>query len=148
MSPMKFWADRSGRAMSREPIPEGAEVWDLYGTVRTRYVNVVQNGRPAAYATRSLPWAENPAAYHQFVVTGDCTRIREAYERSTDAVLRRDLEDLVEVGYYVWDAPIFSGTVAPAFGDPGGAQQLTLPLPLDFYVRLGLVRELDLGASS
>ncbi|GAA4480882.1 hypothetical protein [Microbacterium panaciterrae] len=145
---MKFWADRSGHALSREPIPAGAEVWDLYGTARTRYVCVVQDGQPAVYATRSLPWAENPAAYHQFIVVGDCTRIRVAYEQATDPVLRRDLEDLVDIGYYEWDAPIMAGTVAPAFGDPGGAMQLTLPLPLDFYVRLGLVRELERGVSA
>lgn len=144
----RIWVNDSGRAVEREPIPAGAEVWDLYGTTATRYVYVVQNGVPAAYETRSLPWAENPAAYHQFLVVGDFTRVREAYERSTDPVVRRDLEDLADIGYYAWDAPIAAGPAAPAFGDPGGALLLTLPLPISMYVRLGLVRELDLGAAS
>ncbi|WP_029145563.1 glycohydrolase toxin TNT-related protein [Microbacterium luticocti] len=144
----RFWVDESGRQLPREPVPAGAEVWDLYGSLRTRYVYLVENGTPAAYETRSLPWQENPAAYHQILVTGDCRRIHDAYVRSTDTALRRDLEDLVEIGYYVWDSPIFAGPVAPAFGDPGGATGLTLPLPLEFYLRLGLVRELDLGRAS
>ncbi|MFJ4166171.1 hypothetical protein ACIPY5_11500 [Microbacterium sp. NPDC089698] len=145
---MRFWADDAGQTVSREPIPAGAEVWDLYGAITTRYVYVVQNGTPAAYETRSLPWAENPASYHQFLVVGDFTRVREAYERSMDPSVRRDLEDLVDIGYYVWDAPIVAGLAAPAFGDPGGAMLLTLPLPISMYRRLGLVRELDLGGEA
>ena len=144
----RFWADDSGRTMGREPIPAGAEVWDLYGTTATRYVYVVQDGTPAAYQTRSLPWVENPAAYHQFLVVGDVTRVREAYERSTDAAVRRDLEDLVDIGYYTWDAPIAAGSAAPAFGEPGGALLLTLPLPISMFERLGLVRELDQGVTA
>lgn len=143
----RFWVDESGRELSREPVPVGGEVWDLYGSLRTRYVYLVQNGTPAAYETRSLPWRENPSAYHQILVTGDCRRVRDAYLHSTDPALKRDLDDLVEIGYYVWDSPIFAGPVAPAFGEPGGATQLTLPLPLEFYLRLGLVRELDLGSA-
>ncbi|MDR2320832.1 MAG: TNT domain-containing protein [Microbacterium sp.] len=145
---MKFWANKAGRATSEEPVPDGADVWDLYGSVNTRYVFLAPGGIPAPYESRSLPWAENPAVYHQFVVTGDCVHLRQTYERSEDPALRRDLEDLVDIGYYQWDAPIFAGSVAPAFGDPGGATQLVLPLPLTFYERLGLIRERDLGVAS
>jgi len=109
----RFWADGSGRRLSREPVPTGAEVWDLYGTLRTRYVFLVEGGAPAAYETRSLPWQENPAAYHQILVTGDWRRVHDAYLRSTDAALRRDLEDLVDIGYYVWDAPTAAVAVGP-----------------------------------
>jgi hypothetical protein len=138
----ELWIGPDGRTLDREPIPAGAEVWDMYGPVNTRYVYLIQNGRPASYPERSLPWVENPAAYHQFLVVGDCIHLRAAYERSDDTALRRDLDDLVDIGYYRWDEPIFSGPVAPAFGEPGGAIQLLLPLPLSFYLRLGLVREL------
>lgn len=138
----ELWIGPDGRALTREPVPAGAEVWDMYGPVNTRYVYLVENGQPAPYPERSLPWVENPAAYHQFVVVGDSIHLRAAYDRSEDAALRRDLDDLVEIGYYRWDEPIYSGTVAPAFGEPGGATQLLLPLPLSFYLRLGLVREL------
>lgn len=141
----EVWIGPDGRALAREPIPAGAEVWDMYGPTNTRYVYLIENGQPAPYPQRSLPWAENPAAYHQFLVVGDCVHIRAAYERSDDATLRRDLDDLVELGYYRWDEPIYSGRVAPAFGDPGGAAQLLLPLPLTYYLRLGLVRELALA---
>jgi hypothetical protein len=138
----ELWIGPDGLALTREPLPAGAEVWDMYGPLETRYVYLVENGQPAPYPARSLPWIENPAAYHQFVVIGDCTRVRAAYDQSSDAAVRRDLEDLVEIGYYRWDEPIYSGPVAPAFGDPGGATQLVLPLPLPFYMRLGLIREL------
>lgn len=140
----ELWIGPDGRALTREPVPMGAEVWDMYGPTTTRYVYLVEHGQPAAYPTRSLPWVENPAAYHQFIVVGDCVRIRAAHERSSDSILRRDIEDLVDIGYYRWDEPIYSGRVAPAFGDPGGAMQLLLPLPLSFYLRLGLVRELSI----
>ncbi|MEV7609783.1 hypothetical protein AB0N61_09895 [Microbacterium sp. NPDC089320] len=139
----ELWIGPDGRALTREPVPAGAEVWDMYGPVNTRYVYLVENGQPAPYAERSLPWVENPSAYHQFAVIGDCAHVRAAYERSDDSALRRDLEDLVEIGYYRWDEPIYSGRVAPAFGEPGGATQLVLPLPLTFYLRLGLIRELS-----
>ncbi|MEV8175128.1 hypothetical protein [Microbacterium sp. NPDC079176] len=139
----EVWIGPDGRALTREPVPAGAEVWDMYGPVNTRYVFLVENGQPAAYPERSLPWVENPSAYHQFIVLGDCVHVRAAYERSGDAALRRDLDDLVDIGYYRWDEPIYSGRVAPAFGEPGGATQLVLPLPLSFYLRLGVVRELS-----
>lgn len=139
----EVWIGPDGRALTREPVPAGAEVWDMYGPVNTRYVYLVENGQPAAYPERSLPWVENPSAYHQFIVIGDCVHVRAAYERSGDAALRRDLDDLVDIGYYRWDEPIYSGRVAPAFGEPGGATQLVLPLPLSFYLRLGVVRELS-----
>ena len=106
----ELWIGPDGVAIDREPLPRGAEVWDMYGPLNTRYVYLVANGRPAAYPERSLPWVENPAAYHQFLVVGDCVHIRAAYERSEDAVLRRDLDDLVDIGYYRWDSPIFRGT--------------------------------------
>ena len=45
----ELWIGPDGVAIDREPLPRGAEVWDMYGPLNTRYVYLVENGRPAAY---------------------------------------------------------------------------------------------------
>ncbi|TFV96638.1 glycohydrolase toxin TNT-related protein [Orlajensenia leifsoniae] len=137
-----LWLDADGNGFTEPPLPRGAEIWDQYGPPTSRFVYPVVGGVPYSYPQRALPWVEDPAQYHQYAVIGDPTDLRAAYDRSTDAELRQNIDALVDIHYFGWDRQIWVGTVAPAFGEPGGASMLTLSLPVSYLLRLGILQEI------
>jgi len=97
---------------------------------------------PADYASRSLPYVEDPAHYHQYEVTGDLSDIPAAVRNHPDAELRQEIANLMNAYQLSFgDLRVQVGPIAPGFGQRGGGTQYLFPFSTDMMERLGLIEE-------
>ena len=154
--------------------PGGASLpdnWDRYGSSYGRNFSDLPGGdekNKYSWDKRSLPYEENPDAYHHGTMNDKC------YFDVIDALIKpggtiKDVNDALakeglgpidesaywqamkEYGDYATDvattfkgkvnAPYgLTGSVAGAFGEPGGASQYTTPISIETMVMMGIVK--------
>lgn len=133
---MNAEATRSDRILDRGSIV------DQIGYGNSPFVYPVVDGKPFAYETRSLPWAEDPVAYHQYRIARllHPVQIAWAVQELPPGRIRTYFEMRFEA---VGHLDAIYGQVAPAFGRPGGATQIILPLTVDELCVLGVLEPVD-----
>ncbi len=99
---------------------------------------------PFSYESRSLPYYENQAAYHQYEWTRSPADVQAAYDDLSPA--RREIVDeaLSTYGMTLDDLKkVARGEAAaiPEWNTPGGATQDLLPTSVDVFGTLGMIRE-------
>jgi len=133
----------TGDAFKERHVPLVGEVIDRHGPSNGRYMSPVPVSGPFAYAQRSLPFVEDPYFYFQYEVIGDFEDIQGAFEKAP-----RDVAMKVEAYMEKWDLDwttlhVQRGVIAPAFGQPGGAIQYDLPLPVNYLVGLEILTQIQ-----
>ncbi|NTV39484.1 MAG: TNT domain-containing protein [Demequinaceae bacterium] len=126
-----------------DPVPDdlldvGCLV-DQFGYGSERHVYPLIDGERFPFATRSLPYAEDPVAFHDYRILAPLVPavIVAAVNTMPAGEMRTYFEAvLAETGPpdHTW-----FGRVAAAFGQPGGAIQAVLPWSVDELVVLGLL---------
>jgi hypothetical protein len=111
-----FTLDNDGNPIKDPCSPIKGQQLDRYGDPNGRYVSPVGENGPESFGARSLPHAENPYARHQYEV------IRNFDELPNNIVAQ-------------------TGKAAPAFGQPGGATQIELPLRVNQLIKLGFLKD-------
>ncbi len=121
--------------------PAAGTLVDRYGP-GGRFTSPIGEDGPADYASRSLPYVEDPAHYHQYEVTGDLSDIPAAVRNHPDAELRQEIANLMNAYQLSFDdLRVQVGPIAPGFGQRGGGTQYLFPLSTDMMERLGLIKE-------
>jgi hypothetical protein len=121
--------------------PAAGTFVDRYGP-GGRFTSPIGTDGPADYASRSLPYVEDPAHYHQYEVTGDLSDIPAAVRNHPDAELRQEIANLMNAYQLSFeDLRVQVGPIAPGFGQRGGGTQYLFPLSTDMMERLGLIKE-------
>ncbi|WP_278102887.1 glycohydrolase toxin TNT-related protein [Microbacterium proteolyticum] len=121
--------------------PAAGTLVDRYGP-GGRFTSPIGEDGPADYASRSLPYVEDPAHYHQYEVTGDLSDIPAAVRNHPDAELRQEIGNLMNAYQLSFeDLRVQVGPIAPGFGQRGGGTQYLFPLSTDMMERLGLIKE-------
>jgi predicted Fe-Mo cluster-binding NifX family protein len=145
------WPDKNGFVIDEvkgfpimeEVNPKKGFVFDRYGSPDGRFVSPVENGVSVSYDQRSLPYIENPNAYHKYEVIKDFNELPDAIQNCTNPALKEKVIDYMSrYSIEFDDLKIFKGEIAPAFDATGGGTQLQFPLPVDFLNRLGIIKEL------
>ena len=141
-----FRLDEDGKPMMQDHVPAAGDVFDRYGGPDGRYVSPVPESGSFSFESRSLPYVENPNAYHRYEwahspadVESVYSSLDDATRADVDAVLNQydlDVSDLAHVARGD-AAPI------PAWGTPGGATQDLLPVSVELLDIMGMIREVD-----
>ena len=137
--------DQSGAPKRTAFTPQPGEIIDRYGPPDGRFVCPVIDGKPFSYAQRSLPYLEDPAQYHQYEVIGDFSKLEEYIKNCSDQTLALQIEDHLAKWYpnHRHNIVFYKGQIAPVSGwGNGGGLQYELPLPVEWLVALGLLRQI------
>lgn len=139
-----FTLDADGNPIKYDHVPQAGDRFDRYGDPGGRYVSPLTDDGPFSYDSRSLPYHENPNAYHAYEWAHSPADVRSVYEQLDPAVRTAvddtlakydlDLSDLMSVARGE-AAPI------PAWGTSGGATQDLLPVSVDLLDKMGMIRE-------
>lgn len=120
------------------------DVLDRYGSSTGTYTSPVgKTGKGCDYEQRTLPYIENPNAYHQYEVLEDFERLKQRIESCQDQELISDIEGYMEYkGMTYEDLVPYGGEIAghEPFESDGGGVQIQLPLPLTLLEKLGMIR--------
>ncbi|HFI0585980.1 TPA: glycohydrolase toxin TNT-related protein [Streptococcus suis] len=133
-----------GSADKTEATLRAGDVIDRYGSPHGAFTSPVIDGDILDYDTRGLPYPESYQAYHQYEITTDITmeNIQKAYDNLPDsskiefdtqlARRRKELSNL---------ASNYIGSIDTVFG-AGGGTQIQFGASVQFYIDLGLIREI------
>uniref|UniRef100_UPI001EE003E2 glycohydrolase toxin TNT-related protein n=1 Tax=Streptococcus suis TaxID=1307 RepID=UPI001EE003E2 len=133
-----------GSADKTEATLRAGDVIDRYGSPHGTFTSPVIDGDILDYDTRGLPYPESYQAYHQYEITTDITmeNIQKAYDNLPDsskiefdtqlARRRKELSNL---------ASNYIGSIDTVFG-AGGGTQIQFGGSVQFYIDLGLIREI------
>ncbi|MGU8009601.1 glycohydrolase toxin TNT-related protein [Streptococcus suis] len=133
-----------GSADKTEATLRAGDVIDRYGSPHGAFTSPVIDGDILDYDTRGLPYPESYQAYHQYEITTDITmeNIQKAYDNLPDsskiefdtqlARRRKELSNL---------ASNYIGSIDTVFG-AGGGTQIQFGGSVQFYIDLGLIREI------
>ncbi|WP_170238970.1 glycohydrolase toxin TNT-related protein [Streptococcus suis] len=133
-----------GSADKTEAVLRAGEVIDRFGSPYGAFTSPVKDGVVLEYDTRGLPYPESYQEYHQYEITTDITmeNIQKAYDNlpgsskiEFDTQLARRRKELPNL------ASNYIGTIDTVFGT-GGGTQIQFGGALQFYIDLGLVREI------
>lgn len=137
-----YTLDEHGNPIRHEHVPQAGDRFDRYGDPNGRYVSPIPEEGSFPYETRSLPYAENPNAYHEYEWTRSPADIHDVYDEldgptrnALDAMLTKYGLDLSDLDH------VLRGEAAAAFDQPGGATQDMLPTTVEMLRKLGLIRE-------
>ena len=137
--------DSDGEPIKKAYVPKQGEILDRYGPDNGRFTCPVIDGKPFRYEQRSLPYIEDAASYHRYRVTGDFSNI-EQYVNDCESSLLKQKIDAYVTRWYDGDYSqllIYSGEIAGIDGwGVGGGIQYELPMPVDWFVELGLLEEI------
>lgn len=134
--------DSAGNAIKEPYVPPVGEVIDRYGPPNGRYTSPVPQGGPYSYDQRSLPYAEDPAHYHQYKFSGDMNDIQFYVNKAPQPVASK-IEAYMEKWDLSWsDLKVQRGSIAEGFGSKGGGVQYELPLPIEYLLELGILKEI------
>jgi hypothetical protein len=134
-----FGLDPAGNPITKPTIPQPGEVFDRHGSGDGRFTSPVDNGTPYSYDQRSLPWAEDPPSYHQYVVERPFNEIGSAIDELPPGPFRDYIEKAFAKSSGSTSAQ--TGPIAPGFGHAGGGVQTLLPLTVNELCALGVIRE-------
>ena len=138
-----FVVDSAGNPITKPANLKAGQVIDRFGSNGGRFASPVDNGEILPFNTRGLPYPEGHQVYHQYEVVKDITRenilkaFNEASIEMQDAIRSKlsdfnlSIEDLAEVK---------QGQIAKVFGQ-GGGTQIQFKSSIDFYEKLGFLKE-------
>lgn len=135
-----------GKADKVEYVPREGEIIDRYGSERGGYASPVgSDGSKYSYSSRSLPYVQNDADYHQYKVVGDFNNIEEYVKNCKDEAIKKKIEKEVtaEYGGDYSRLKVYMGEVAPIkdWGGKGGAAQIQMPLSIEQLKAIGVLEE-------
>ena len=117
-----YTLDAAGRPIKVPHDPQPGDLIDRYGNDTGADFSSVVDGKPFSYEKRSLPYAEDAAAYHQHRVERPFSEIPNAIRELPDGDFKDEMLDILDDAN--GESRVGAGTVAPAFvGQPGGAVQ-------------------------
>ena len=139
-----FRLDADGNPVMQDHAPQVGDRFDRYGDPRGSFVSPVPEDGPYSFDSRSLPYAENPNAYHEYEWVRPLSEAEAQYNQLDD-----ETRDVVDAGldYFEQDVSDLSSVqrgdaaAIPAWGTPGGAVQDHLPVSVELLDKLGLIRE-------
>lgn len=140
-----FVLDANGNPISHEHVPSVGDRFDRYGDPNGRFVSPLPEDGPFSYDSRSLPYTENPNAYHQYEWTQSPADIQDVYDNldgptrdAVDATLDKYGLDLDALSH------VTRGEAAaiPEWGTPGGATQDLLPVSITLLDKMGMIKEI------
>lgn len=133
--------DAAGNAIKEPYAPKVGEVIDRYGPPNGRYTSPVPESGPYSYDQRSLPYVEDPAHYHQYKFDGDMNDIQSYVDKAPQQVADK-VRAYMEKWDLTWsDLQIQRGTIAEGFGSKGGGIQYEFPMPIQYLLDLGILKE-------
>ena len=141
-----FTLDADGNPIMRDHVPSAGDRFDRYGDPNGRYVSPVTDDGPYSYDSRSLPYAENPNAYHEYEWQHSPADVQSVYDRLDDTT-RAAVDDVLEK--YDMDLSDLSrvtrgeAAAIPEWGTPGGATQDLLPVSVDLLDKMGMIKEVS-----
>lgn len=139
-----FTLDADGNAIRFDHVPQVGDRFDRYGPPDGRFVSPIPEDGPFSYDSRSLPYTENPAAYHEYVWTRSPADVHGAYA-DLDAERRAIVDEALDTYGLTLDdlTSVARGEAAPipAWGTSGGATQDMLPTSVDVFGTLGMIEE-------
>ncbi|MGB3731712.1 glycohydrolase toxin TNT-related protein [Microbacterium sp.] len=139
-----FVLDSDGNPIMSDHVPDAGDRFDRHGDANGRYVSPITEEGPFSYDSRSLPYKENPNAYHEYEWVHSPADVQSVYDGldgdargAVDDVLAKydmDLSDLAHVS---------RGDAAPIpdWGTSGGAIQDLLPVSVDLLDKMGMIKE-------
>lgn len=139
-----FTHDADGHPISSEHVPAAGDRFDRYGDANGRYVSPLNEGGPFSYDSRSLPYQENPNAYHQYEWVHSPADVRSVYDQLDDSA-RTAVDDTLEK--YDLDLSDLTSVVRgeaaaiPGWGTAGGATQDLLPVSVELLNIMDMIRE-------
>lgn len=139
-----FTLDYDGNPIKTDHVPAAGDRFDRYGHPGGRFVSPIPEGGPFSYDSRSLPYAENPNAYHEYEWVHSPADVQSVYDQLDDST--RDVVDqaLESFGLELSDLDhVGRGEAAaiPDWGTPGGAIQDHLPVSVALLDKMGMIRE-------
>lgn len=139
-----FVLDGDDNPIFEDHYPQPGDRFDRYGEPRGSFVSPIGEDGPFDYDSRSMPYSENPNAYHEYEWTRELGDARAQYDQ-----LNPEDRAVVDSGmsYFEQDidnlSPVARGEAAaiPAWGMPGGATQDKLPVSVEMLGILDMIRE-------
>lgn len=140
-----FVLDADGNPITQRHVPAAGDRFDRYGEPNGRFVSPIPEDGPFDYDSRSMPYRENPNAYHQYEWNHSPADVRAVYD-GLDEPIRTDLDDAMDKYGLTLDdlTSVARGEAAaiPAWNLPGGATQDVLPLSVELLHTMGMIKEL------
>ncbi len=139
-----FTLDADGNPIRYDHVPAAGDRFDRYGDPGGRYVSPVPEDGPFSYDSRSLPYHENPHAYHAYEWAHSPADVRSVYEQLDEGVRTLVDDTLAKYDLELTDLmSVARGEAAaiPGWGTPGGATQDLLPVSVDLLDKMGMIRE-------
>lgn len=125
-------------------VPDAGDRFDRYGDANGRYVSPIPEDGPFSFDSRSLPYQENPNAYHQYEWTHSPADVESVYNQLDDAS-RADIDVVLDkYDLSLSDlSHVSRGEAAgiPEWGTPGSVTQDLLPVSVDLLDKMGMIRE-------
>ncbi|MBC1797238.1 TNT domain-containing protein [Listeria booriae] len=138
-----FVVDSTGKAITFDAKLKAGQVIDRYGDPFGKFTSPVENGKILEYDTRGLPYPESVKPYYQYKVMKDINleNVKEAFGKLDMGNQRKLLESMKDYKFTFEDiASPQQGKIAEVFG-AGGGSQIQLGTVVDWYEKLGLLKE-------
>ncbi|WP_260480070.1 TNT domain-containing protein [Listeria booriae] len=138
-----FVVDSAGKAITFDAKLKAGQVIDRYGDPFGKFTSPVENGKILEYDTRGLPYPESVKPYYQYKVMKDINleNVKEAFGKLDMGNQRKLLESMKDYKFTFEDiASPQQGKIAEVFG-AGGGSQIQLGTVVDWYEKLGLLKE-------
>jgi len=139
-----YTLDADGNAIKYDHVPQAGDRFDRYGDPNGRYVSPLPEDGPFSYDSRSLPYVENPNAYHAYEWVHSPADVRSVYDQLSPDVRNAVDDTLAKYDLDLSDlASVSRGEAAPipAWGTSGGATQDLLPVSIDLLDKMGMIKE-------
>ncbi|MFT8312096.1 MAG: TNT domain-containing protein [Sporolactobacillus sp.] len=139
-----FVVDSNGKAITFDANLKSGQIIDRYGDARGRFTSPLMNGEQISYDSRGLPYLESTMDYHRYEVVKDINfeNMAEGFEQLSQ-LDKTELSILMErYNFSLADmANVQKGTISEVFGS-GGGLQIKFESSVDWYEKLGLIREI------
>ncbi|MBL6440276.1 glycohydrolase toxin TNT-related protein [Streptococcus suis] len=139
-----FVLKSDGSADKTEATLRAGDVIDRFGSPYGAFTSPVKDGVVLEYDTRGLPYPESYQEYRQYEITTDITmeNIQKAYDSLPDSRKIEFDNDLADKDKQLSDlASNYIGSIDTVFG-AGGGTQIQFGGSVQFYIDLGLIREI------
>ncbi|MHC5278958.1 TNT domain-containing protein [Listeria kieliensis] len=139
-----FVCDSGGNPIKTDANLKAGQVIDRYGNADGRFTSPIENGNILDYDTRGLPYPESVKPYHQYEVMKDINlvNVKESFSNLSGSDKLQLMEEMKNYHFGFEDiANPQKGKIAEVFG-AGGGTQIQLGTVVDWYEKLGLLKEL------
>lgn len=135
-----FRLGEDGNPILRDHQPQAGERFDRFGHPYGTFVSPLGPDGPYSWDSRSLPYHENPNAYHLYEWDRPLSELHDAYAKA-DPETRQRVDIYLDDNELELSDTVQRGNAAPAFNQGGGAEQDILPLPPKLLEDLGMISE-------